>query len=54
MERDPVCQMDVDPQNAPATARYHDETFYLCSDECKRKFEADPETYVRRSEHSQT
>ena len=54
MERDPVCQMDVDKATAPATAEYLGERFYFCSEECKRRFVADPERYVSRSEHSQT
>jgi P-type Cu+ transporter len=54
MDRDPVCQMDVEKSSAVATAQYRGETFYFCSEECKKKFEADPERYVSRSEHSQT
>jgi len=46
--------MDVDKSSAAATAQYLGETFYFCSEECKKKFEADPERYVSRSEHSAT
>jgi Cu+-exporting ATPase len=46
--------MDVDERTAPATTEYEDDTYYFCSEECKRKFEADPERYVSRTEASQT
>ncbi len=54
MARDPVCGMDVDGSSAAATAQYRGDTYYFCVEECKRKFVADPEKYVSRSEHSQT
>ncbi len=46
-ERDPVCGMKVDP-NATAAfkAQLNGETYYFCSDECKKDFEASPEKYV--------
>jgi YHS domain-containing protein len=53
MERDPVCQVDVDEKTA-VTSVYLGETLYFCTEECKKRFEADPERYVSRSEHSQT
>lgn len=54
MDRDPVCQMDVDEATAPAKSEYRGETFYFCSEDCKKRFEADQERYVSRSEHSAT
>lgn len=54
MDRDPVCQMDVEESSAPARSEYRGETFYFCSEDCKKRFEADPERYVSRSEHSQS
>jgi len=54
MDRDPVCQMDVDEESAPARSDYLGETFYFCSERCRERFDADPECYVSRSEHSQT
>lgn len=46
--------MDVDEKNAAARSQYRGETFYFCSEDCKQRFDADPERYVSRSEHSQT
>lgn len=52
--RDPVCQMDVDPKTAAAKSEYKGETVYFCSQQCKQRFDADPERYVSRSDRSQT
>jgi membrane fusion protein, copper/silver efflux system len=45
--KDLVCGMDVDPK-APGTlkAQYKGETYYFCSDMCKKSFEANPEKYI--------
>ena len=52
MARDPVCKMDID--EGSATADYEGDRYYFCSEECKRRFSADPERYVSRLESSQT
>jgi YHS domain-containing protein len=44
--------MDIDQSTAAATTHYAGDTYYFCSDECKRKFDADPERYVSRTEAS--
>jgi P-type Cu+ transporter len=44
--------MDVDPKTAPARFDYEGDTYYFCSEECKKKFAADPESYVSRKESS--
>jgi len=54
MQRDPVCDMEVDEKKAAATSRYEGDTYYFCSEDCKRRFDADPERYVSRTERSQT
>ena len=36
--RDPVCGMEVDPQNAAANAVRNGETFYFCSRHCRDEF----------------
>ena len=54
MTRDHVCDMQVDEKTAAAKSEYKGDTFYFCSQECKRRFDADPERYVSRSESSQT
>jgi uncharacterized membrane protein YraQ (UPF0718 family)/YHS domain-containing protein len=39
---DPVCGMQVEVANAPAYAQHGDQTYYFCSDHCRRRFAADP------------
>lgn len=46
--KDPVCGMGIDHDRAVAAGRkteYNGETFYFCSDQCKRKFDAAPAQY---------
>ncbi len=53
-ESDPVCGMEVDAKKAAAAGRTttHDgHTHYFCSDECRKKFEAEPAKYVEREGH---
>ncbi len=52
MIRDHVCHMDVEESTAAATTQYAGDTYYFCSAACKKKFEADPEKYVSRTEAS--
>jgi Cu+-exporting ATPase len=48
MERDPVCDMEVDPQTAAAKSEFQGQTYYFCSLACKREFESDPKQYVEK------
>lgn len=42
----PVCGMEVDQANAPATASHDAQTYYFCAPECRDAFVADPGSYV--------
>jgi P-type Cu+ transporter len=44
--RDPVCGMTVDPEAGKPSLRYEGHTYHFCSDGCRRKFEAAPQTYL--------
>jgi YHS domain-containing protein len=46
MERDPVCGLQVDPPQSAYTSEYEGETYYFCSERCKRQFDQDPLPYV--------
>src|SRR5215470_7403158 len=46
MALDPVCMMEISPDSAEAQLVYEGETIYFCCDECKRIFDADPETFL--------
>ncbi|MFP4177017.1 MAG: heavy metal translocating P-type ATPase, partial [Candidatus Brocadiia bacterium] len=50
MARDPVCNMDVDPDEAAAQTEYEGKTYYFCNPGCKEKFDADPEKYLGEEE----
>lgn len=46
MEIDPVCKMEVDPNDAAATSEHEGRIYYFCSSGCKRRFEASPEQFT--------
>jgi Cu+-exporting ATPase len=46
MERDPVCEMTVDPARASAQAVYAGKTYYFCCAGCADKFRAEPAKYL--------
>ena len=46
MAIDPVCKMQVDEKNAPATSEYNGKTYYFCAVGCKKAFDEDPEKYL--------
>ena len=47
--KDLVCGMTVDP-NSPSVfkSQYKGQTYYFCSEMCKKSFEANPEKYVHK------
>jgi Cu+-exporting ATPase len=46
-QRDPVCGMDVNPQDAAAKSQHQGQTYYFCSYSCKQKFEQNPTQYAK-------
>jgi Cu+-exporting ATPase len=44
--KDPVCGMDIDPNNAVAKEEYQNKTYYFCSVACHDKFKAEPQKYI--------
>jgi Cu+-exporting ATPase len=49
MERDPVCDMEVDPRTAPKS-EFQGHTYYFCSLTCKQAFDANPQEYVNKAQ----
>ena len=47
--KDPVCGMTVDPQNAAAASVHGARTYYFCSTKCRDEFEKAPEKYTGTS-----
>jgi P-type Cu+ transporter len=44
--KDPVCDMDIDPQTAAASEDYEGQTYYFCSESCHQRFVAAPRTFA--------
>lgn len=53
MARDPVCDMEVSENEAVASSYYAGDRYYFCSEDCKKRFDQDPERYVSRRDSSQ-
>jgi Cu+-exporting ATPase len=46
-QTDPVCGMTVDPKTAKHHAKHAGQDFYFCSEGCKNKFVANPDSYLK-------
>jgi Cu+-exporting ATPase len=49
---DPVCGMNIESETAAAQSQYEGRTFYFCSEQCKRQFDADPIRYTDKTPSS--
>ena len=47
MVKDPVCGMDVDEKSTPHISKYNGVAYHFCSAGDKRKFDSNPESYVK-------
>ena len=50
MAKDPVCGMEVNESEAPATSEFQGTTYFFCATECKDKFDANPQEFTERGE----
>ena len=50
MTNDPVCGAKVNENKAPATTTYQDERYVFCGQECKDKFDKEPQLYAKVKE----
>lgn len=48
MVRDPVCGMEIEEQEARATAEYEGQTYYFCCIACREQFLKHPQAYAQR------
>ncbi len=46
---DPVCGMQVETANAPATDSYEGQTFFFCSDRCHDRFTKEPARFAAKA-----
>jgi Cu+-exporting ATPase len=53
MVKDPVCGMVIDPKTAAGKSEYNGQTYYFCSEGCKRDFDKEPEKYAEAQGQSQ-
>lgn len=44
--KDPVCGMMVDPATAAGQATHQGQTYYFCSEQCRRQFEQRPDRFA--------
>lgn len=51
--KDPVCGMEIRPEDAAAVEDHDGQRFYFCSEACHQTFLADPHRYghASQSEH---
>jgi P-type Cu+ transporter len=47
MEKDPICGMQVDPNQAAGSSEYQGKTYYFCNLGCKKKFDQNPGQYAK-------
>ena len=50
MAIDPVCNMEVDEEEAIGHTEYDGKDYFFCSKACEQKFEQDPGQYVKDEE----
>ena len=50
---DPVCGMQVDEQNAAGKSDYQGQTYYFCSQGCKKSFDQNPQQYASKSKEAE-
>ena len=50
---DPVCCMQFDSSQAAAQTIYQGQTFFFCSEDCRRTFEENPKEFVGQSAQAQ-
>lgn len=46
IHRDPVCGMDVEPQESAGKSQFGEWVYYFCSSRCKEDFDRDPVRYL--------
>lgn len=45
--KDPVCGMEINPETAAGKSEYQGQTYYFCSEHCKKQFDKQPDKYVK-------
>jgi YHS domain-containing protein len=50
MTKDPVCGMQVDENKAAATSSYQGKKYSFCGQDCKNKFDSEPQRYAQQQD----
>ena len=45
---DPVCGMEVKPEEAACSLEFRGRKYYFCAESCRAQFESDPENFLAR------
>ena len=51
-QQDPVCNMQVNEKDAASRSEYQGQTYFFCSQNCKEKFDRNPQQYVKQGAKS--
>jgi YHS domain-containing protein len=54
MQTDPICGMQVDDQKTTSKSQFQGTNYFFCSDECKRKFDQQPQQYANKAGRAQS
>ncbi len=49
MLKDPVCGFDIEDRDGSVQLDYEGKIYHFCSNECKHKFERNPQAYIGTS-----
>lgn len=52
VQRDPVCDMEIDEQSAAGRSQFQGQTYYFCTQSCKDEFDQNPEQYATGGEQT--
>jgi len=47
--KDPVCLMQIDPEDAVAHEDYQGQRYHFCTENCQKAFQQDPERYAKQA-----
>ena len=45
----PVCGMELESDEVASETNYEGKSYYFCSDECRKRWDADPERYAKET-----
>ena len=50
--KDPICGMEIDKASAASRITYMGQTYYFCSEECKKIFKVTPQEVIKNASTS--